>query len=105
MDGIDVVLSPVLPEAPPAIDRWTPDSDWATEQASLRAFMNYVPLANVTGAPAMSVPLHWTPVGLPIGTQFQARPGHDRLLFELAFELERARPWADRWPPTAAVNG
>lgn len=105
MDGVDAVVSPVLPQVPPAIDRWGPNSDWSEEQASLRAFMNHTPLANVMGAPAMSVPLHWTTQGWPIGTQFMARPGDDRLLFELALELEAARPWADRWPPISAMNG
>ena len=102
MGDIDVIVSPVMPEGPPPIDRWTPDSLWEEEQAGLRDYMNHTPLANVIGAPAMSVPLHWTPGGWPIGTQFQARPGDDRLLFELAFELEAARPWADRRPPISA---
>ena len=102
MEGVDAFVSPVLPEAPPPVDRWGPRSDWAEVQGAFRSYMNHTPLANVIGAPAMSVPLHWTPEGWPIGTQFQARPGDDRLLFELAFELEAARPWADRWPPLSA---
>jgi amidase len=47
----------------------------------------------------MSVPLHWTPEGLPIGTMISARAGNERTLFELAYELETARPWAHRAPP------
>jgi amidase len=65
----------------------------------MRAFMNYTGLANATGAPAMSVPLHWTAEGLPLGSQLLARPGDDRLLLELAYDLERARPWKARWAP------
>lgn len=63
------------------------------------AFVPYTYLANMTGRPAMSVPLHWNDAGLPIGCQFAGRTGEEALLFQLARELEAARPWADRWPP------
>ena len=53
-------------------------------------------LFNVTGQPAMSVPLHWNADGLPIGMQFVARLGEDATLFRLAGQLERARPWFER---------
>jgi amidase len=46
----------------------------------------------------MSVPLFMSSDGLPIGSQFGARSGDERRLFELAYELEQAQPWADRWP-------
>lgn len=58
----------------------------------------FTQLANLTGVPAMSVPLHWTPDGLPMGVQFVGRHGGEGALFSLAGQLERAQPWAGRYP-------
>lgn len=59
----------------------------------------FTQLANLTGTPAISLPLHWTRDGLPLGVHFVARPGEDALLLQLAAELEAAQPWFDRLPP------
>ena len=65
--------------------------------------MSYTPntqLFNQTGQPAASVPLYWNQAGLPIGTQIVGRFGDEATLFRLAAQLETARPWADKKPPT-----
>lgn len=59
----------------------------------------YTQLANLTGRPAVSVPLHWTPEGLPIGTQLVGPLGSDGMLLRVAAQLEQAQPWWDRRPP------
>ncbi|MBK6489562.1 MAG: amidase [Gemmatimonadetes bacterium] len=66
--------------------------------ATVFDFTPYPPLFNVTGQPAMSVPLFWNAEGLPVGVQLAARFGDDATLFRLAGALERTRPWAERWP-------
>jgi amidase len=61
-------------------------------------FMPYTPVFNVTGQPAMSVPLYWNEAGLPIGMHLVGRFGDEATLFRLAGQLERAQPWIDRTP-------
>jgi len=102
--GVDVVLSPVQPTGPPPVDLFSVESSWEAESESMRAFMNFTAMANITGAPAMSVPLHWTEEGWPIGSQFMALPGRDRELLELAYQLESARPWRGRWAPISVAR-
>jgi amidase len=65
-------------------------------------FSAYCPLFNVSGQPAVSMPLHWSDDGLPVGMHFVARYGREVTLFRLAGQLEQARPWIDRSPQICA---
>ncbi len=68
------------------------------------AWAAFTALFNMTGQPAMSVPLFWNRDGLPIGIQLAGRVGEDATLLQLAGQLERARPWWNRRPGSATVN-
>ncbi|HEX7947697.1 MAG TPA: 6-aminohexanoate hydrolase, partial [Phenylobacterium sp.] len=79
-----------------------PDVPFDTLIERLIEYVGYTTYHNISGGPAMSVPLNWTPSGLPVGTMFAARVGYEGLLFQLAYELEQARPWANLAPPIHA---
>jgi amidase len=95
----DLLVSPVLNGPPPPLG-WLSDPDEGMTR--LLTLMQYTAQWNMTGQPAISLPLHWSPDGLPIGVQFVAATGREDLLIRLASQLEQAQPWADRHPPTHA---
>jgi amidase len=105
-DDVDVWLTPTMSTPPLPIGAMAARDD--DPLAGLRAAGESVRyagvVANITGNPAMSVPLHWNDDGLPIGMHFLAPFGDEATLFRLAGQLEQARPWADRWPSTNAVG-
>ena len=102
LERYDVILSPVLKTPPVAIGAQAPTLDYTRLHDDVTEWVSYTPIHNAAGIPAMSVPLGWSRDGLPIGVHFAAAAGAERTLFELAFELEAAAPWADRWPALAA---
>lgn len=117
----DALMTPVLSRVPPPIGALQPSpkertiirtvgrakAGWLLRKLGIAerlaaetfGFMPWTPVFNVTGQPAMSVPLFWTDGGLPIGMHFVGRFGDEATLFQLAGQLEMARPWSHRKPP------
>ena len=93
MQGFDVVLTPVLGHSTPELGYLSPDLPFDTLFERLRRYVCFTPLANATGAPAISLPLGRDTLGLPLGIQLMGRHGDEKTLLELAFELEAANPW------------
>jgi Asp-tRNA(Asn)/Glu-tRNA(Gln) amidotransferase A subunit family amidase len=122
-ESYDLLLTPTLATPPPRIAEFdlpatlqrASDVLIKTRTASLLRHtkivddmvdknLNWVPytqLANLTGRPAISLPLHWTADGLPLGVQFVAPLAGESTLIRLAAQLEQAMPWADRLAPVA----
>lgn len=101
--GVDVWLTPVVDRAPPKLGELAPTVPYATLRERALSYASYTALHNFAGTPAMSVPLFWNEAGLPIGSQFAAKRGGEKLLLELAFQLEIAQPWANKYPPIFAT--
>ena len=90
----DVVLTPTLADEPPQIGYLDPMADYEQIIDRLQDWVAFTPLQNVTGEPAISLPLSVSRTGLPVGMMFSAPMGREARLLELAYELEDARPWA-----------
>jgi len=90
----DVVLTPTLADEPPQIGYLDPTADYEQIIDRLQDWVAFTPLQNVTGEPAISLPLATSASGLPVGMMFSAATGHEARLLALAYELEDARPWA-----------
>jgi amidase len=98
-EGFDLLLTPTLAEPP------LPLGTFANDPASpmspmVRAgqFVPFTPAFNSSGQPAISLPLHWTADGLPVGVQLVAAYGREDVLLRVAAQLERAAPWSQRRP-------
>ena len=99
----DIWLTPTLAEPPVPLGTFdSTDEDPMAGFTRSAKYVPFTPIANVTGQPAMSVPLFWNDEGLPVGAHFFGRFGDEATLFRFAAQLEEARPWADRRPPVSA---
>ena len=98
MQKYDVILNPTLAKPPVKLGVLDLAQNTMTYLKNIAEFSPFTALFNITGQPSMSVPLHWSPEGLPIGVMFSARFGDEATLFRLAAQLEKAKPWAKRRP-------
>jgi Asp-tRNA(Asn)/Glu-tRNA(Gln) amidotransferase A subunit family amidase len=101
LERYDVLLTPTLGVPPVPLGVLSLSNPNPGEAlGTLFQTVGYTQLANATGNPAMSVPLFWDAEGLPIGSQFIGRMDDEATLLRLAAQLEEARPWFERRPPT-----
>lgn len=96
-DDFDLLLSPTLALPAPRIGTLFADEEIAS--FGLHTYGSYTVFANITGQPAISLPLGWPADGLPVGVQLTGRPADEAGLIRIASQLEAARPWRDRHPP------
>jgi amidase len=101
--GFDLLVTPTLGEPPPPLGYLKDDpADPSRALQRLFALMAFTPQFNATGQPAISLPLHWSPAGLPVGVQVVAAYAGEGLLLSVAGQLEAALPWSERRPPIRA---
>ena len=98
-NSFDVVLTPSLAQPPADNGELRNDRDPERDFLDQCAFTPFTSLYNLTGQPAISLPLHWDDAGLPIGVQLVGKPWGESPLLSLAAQVEEASPWADRHPP------
>ncbi|MEO9324992.1 amidase [Nocardioides sp. C4-1] len=101
LDPYDAVLTPTLAQPPLPVGAIRDDADPARDFENQKAFTPWTSAWNVTGLPAISLPLHWTPgpTPLPVGVMLAGRPAGEEALLALAAQVESAAPWHDRRPP------
>lgn len=94
----DVLLSPTIAALPAVVGAIRDDEDPARDFVRQKEFSPYCAAYNVTGQPAISLPLHWTAGGLPVGVMLATRAGDEATLLSLAAQIEAACPWASPRP-------
>jgi len=103
--GYHMILSPTISIPPTKLGAFRlVDEDPMRWARMSNSFVALTYIYNITGQPAMSVPLFWNEDNVPIGVQFAGRFGDEARLFRLAAQLEQARPWAERKPPIHCSN-
>jgi amidase len=101
--GFDLLVTPTLGAPPPPLGTIGGPADDPEERLDrILGLMSFTPQFNVTGQPAVSLPLAWSEAGLPLGVQFVAATNREDLLYRIAAQLEVAQPWAERRPPIRA---
>jgi amidase len=99
---VDLLVTPTVARIPPPVGHLV-EGDLKQRTSRLAEITPFVTLFNVTGQPAISLPLHWTPDGVPIGVQLVSAPDREDVLLRVAAQLEAAAPWIDREPVLPTV--
>jgi amidase len=94
----DAILTPTLAQLPALVGGLRDDSDPVKDFDNQKRYTPFTAPYNLSGQPAISIPLHWTDDGLPVGIQLVGRPGDEATLLAVAAQLEGAAPWAHRTP-------
>jgi amidase len=105
-EKVDLLVTPTIARLPAPLGELNQNREGMTAMEWTRQIFSYVPftpLFNVTGQPAISLPLHWSAGGLPVGVQLAGHFGDEATLLRLAAQLEQARPWAAKRPPVHAA--
>jgi amidase len=101
-DDHDILVLPTSPDPPLRVGEIGPNNTDPDLGIRMSRVVTFAWPFDVTGQPAISLPLHWTDDGLPIGVQLIAAYGREDVLLRLGAQLEEAQPWAERWPPVHA---
>jgi amidase len=97
--GFDLLLTPTMGTPPPLLGELAATTETVRVVAKrVYGLMQFTPQYNITGQPAISLPLHWNAAGLPIGIQLVSAFGREDQLIQISAQLEQARPWKDKWP-------
>jgi amidase len=99
LSAYDAVLTPTIATPPLRVGAIRDDADPAADFEAQKRFTPYTSIWNVTGSPAVSLPTHLTPSGLPVGVMLATAPGDEATLVSLAAQVEQAQPWLERTPP------
>ncbi len=99
LSSYDAVLTPTLAVPPLPVGAIRDDDDPAADFEAQKRFTPYTSMWNVTGSPAISLPTHQTPNGLPVGVMLATAPGDEATLVSLAAQVEQQQPWLARTPP------
>jgi amidase len=94
----DAVLTPTLAQPPAKVGGLRDDDDPAQDFDNQKRYTPFTAPYNMSGQPAVSIPLHWTDANLPIGIMLVGRPGDEVTLLRIAAQMEAAEPWAQRKP-------
>jgi amidase len=98
MAGVDLILTPTLTRPPVCLGELSMQTDFRTFRGQVASYTTFLAVINASGQPAASVPVYWTPDGIPIGVQLIGHFGREDQVLRASAQLEQVAPWANRRP-------